>query len=69
MIGMHRLWPKRNESRDVLKPLSAWSFGSVRFDPSLRTASEVVATMSDWTQGVSCDAHPPSGQVPVRADA
>jgi hypothetical protein len=66
VFGMHRLWSKGNEPRNFLEPLSARSFGSVRFEPSLRTASEVVTTMPDRAQGVSCE-HPPNTRVPVRA--
>jgi hypothetical protein len=69
MFGAHRFATKRNELHKLLEALSAPTFGSAQFAPSLRTASEVAATMSDSDERASSIARHPTAQASVRAVA
>jgi len=69
MLGVHGLAKTRNEPRNYLEPLSALTFGSAQFAPSLRTAAEAAAVMSDGDQRALSLARHPSAQPSVRAGA
>jgi hypothetical protein len=58
MLGVRRPINKKNESLYLLDPLGRAVFGSVRFAPSVRRASEIVAERAALERARSMAGHP-----------